>query len=170
VNGDIKVNGGSDGQWGIFNEGVASGGTHLIGLGLSRLFVGNNGNVGIGTTLPRARLDVRGDVTLGPNGELDAVSSPERLRLVRGSIIGDGTIRSGLGFQVSKDQANRYTVTFDPPFTEAPTVTASVFSITTSGGFVMPADVSASQATFRVYDAGGNIRPGSFYFIAIGRR
>src|SRR5439155_25898125 len=32
------------------------------------------GNVGIGTTAPTAKLDVRGDITMGVNGDLDAVA------------------------------------------------------------------------------------------------
>jgi hypothetical protein len=143
----------------------------LWGGGVRALTTDLAGDVGIGTAFPRARLDVRGDVALGPNGEFDAVGSPERVSIVRGTILGDGTIRAGFGFLVSRQQGNRYVVTFHPPFAEPPTVTGSVsFTGTSLKGFVMPGEVSGSRADLWVYDASGNVRAGNFNFIAVGRR
>ncbi len=52
TNGDVRVNGGADGSFGFYNESGATGKTDFVGLGVARLSIGNNGNVGIGTTTP----------------------------------------------------------------------------------------------------------------------
>ena len=127
-NGDIKANGGTDGHFGIFNDGPAAGGTHLIGEGLSRLFVANTGNVGIGTTTPAAKLEVQGDVRMGPGGRLLAAGGDEALRILQGGINPDGSVVFGVGFSCVRLATGGYHITFARNFQEgtAPVVIANV--------------------------------------------
>ncbi len=67
------------------------------GFSFMSLGTGNN-NVGIGTTTPTAKLDVRGSIRLGSNGELLAASGVENLRMLRGTIDGNGSTTVGTGF------------------------------------------------------------------------
>jgi len=127
-NGDIKANGGTDGHFGIFNDGPAAGGTHLIGEGLSRLFVANTGNVGIGTFTPAAKLDVQGEVRMGPGGRLLAAGGDQALRILQGSIDADGSVVFGAGFSSVRLATGGYRVKFVRNFEEgtAPVVIANV--------------------------------------------
>jgi hypothetical protein len=54
--------------------------------------VQTDGLMGVGTTSPTAKLDVRGDVKLGASGEYDAVKSPASDRSIRGTVLFNGTI------------------------------------------------------------------------------
>jgi hypothetical protein len=83
------------------------------------------GNVGIGTTSPLAKLDVRGDIRLGSSGQLRATAGEENLRLLRGNIDGNGTIDAGSGFTCQRLNEGIYRITFLTPFSGVPTVTAT---------------------------------------------
>jgi hypothetical protein len=169
-NGDLKANGGSDGHFGIFNEGSVRGGTHLIGMGQSRLFVANTGNVGIGTTLPFEALEVRGNIRLGFQGELRAPGSEENLRIVRGRVGQAGQVVAGTGFQVAHQPIETpYTITFTPPFAAPPTVTATVEHSVLSG-YIDTSFITANSVTLTVNVPGSGVRPSDFSFIAIGPR
>jgi len=56
-------------------------------------------DVGIGTTNPEAALDVTGDAKVG--GKQVAVGE-EKLRIIRGTVLYDGSIHAGSGFTVAK--------------------------------------------------------------------
>src|SRR5262249_25424851 len=88
----------------------------------------DNGNVGIGTTSPQAKLDVRGDVKLGTNGQLFAPGSEENLRIIRGEVDKDGNIFLGSGFTAERLGIGEYRVSFNTPFSGIPTVTAALVS------------------------------------------
>jgi hypothetical protein len=173
-NGDIKANGGSDGHWGVFNDGPSTGGTHLIGEGQTRLFVGNSGNVGVGTTTPQARLDVRGDVRLGPNGEFQATGGTENLRIVRGAVTATGSVVAGSGFSVGVSQVSDtlYTLIFDPPFSGMPSVTATAERMPGVLLWAGLEGVNPGAANVVLYDPNrpGFSVEGPFHFIAIGPR
>ena len=88
----------------------------------------SDGKVGIGTSVPAAKLDVRGDVKLGASGEYFAVKSPASDRSLRGSISFNGTIdatRSSPGFTITHNSTGVYTINFTVPFTSPPTVVVS---------------------------------------------
>ncbi|MEO8434286.1 MAG: hypothetical protein ABI596_05280 [Pyrinomonadaceae bacterium] len=130
--------------------------------------VTSNGNVGIGTTTPQARLDVRGDVKLGGSGQYFATSGEENLRIVRGVISEGGSIIVGSGFQVSHPGNGQYIITFDTPFAGPPAVTGTGhFPIIT---VVMTAGVTAATLAIRVTTLDGPPVNNTFQFIAIGPR
>jgi hypothetical protein len=67
ANGDLRMNGGPDGQAGLFIDGPLSGSFSILSVQGARLQVNNNGNVGIGTSSPTTRLHVAGSARIdGP--------------------------------------------------------------------------------------------------------
>jgi len=87
--------------------------------------VGDNGFVGIGTTNPGQRLDVRGSIAMGAAGELRAASGEENLRMLRGTLNANGTIALGAGFLATRAGTGTYQVNFNPAFSGVPTVTVT---------------------------------------------
>ncbi len=145
-------------QNGIFSSGLAL----------------NNNQVGIGTPTPRAKLDVRGDIRLGPTGQYRAVSAEDNLRIVMGVIREDGRILSGVGFLPTHTSTGRYTITFTPPFLFTPVVTATVRF--TFPGIHHPSTIQIDDVTENFVSFAIDNQPFSdaadfpFHFIAIGRR
>jgi hypothetical protein len=69
---DMNFNGGSDGSfWFVNSSPLATGGTNFASSNFSgtNFWIGNNGNVGIGTMSPVATLDVNGEVKLSSNSQ-----------------------------------------------------------------------------------------------------
>jgi hypothetical protein len=133
------------------------------------------GNVGIGTSAPQARLDVRGDIKLGRGGELFAPGGDENLRIVRGVISSDGVIVEGSGFQVTHNDRGHYIITFDTVFAGAPAVTATseMPGETDSPTIIAVQTPSAGNVILRQYcqdpKVCGDI-DAPFHFIAVGPR
>ena len=136
--------------------------------------------VGIGTASPNAKLDVRGDIRFGDNGNLHIVGSTQgNLVIVAGLIEKDGT--SGTTrITPSRVEEGEYTIMFTEPFNNVPAVTVSPVSegdenkdniltirdLTPSGFKVFVRDVTRHQI------GENEVRPKDeeFTFIAIGMR
>jgi hypothetical protein len=131
-----------------------------------------NGNVGIGTATPQAKLDVRGDVKLGSSGQLFATGGEENLRIVRGVVSANGAILAGGFFSVQQTGPGVFLITFDTPFSGVPALTAIAHRPSDADASTVTIDhggVTASSAELHIFDgsASANLL---FHFIAIGPR
>lgn len=132
----------------------------------------SGGNVGIGTSTPASRLEVRGDVRLGAVGEYFASSSSENLRFVRGKVSSAGAIAFGTGFTVSRTAVGVYSISFSTAFPSGqfPIVTASAESNGTVARFAMVNSPSNFSVVIRIVNGSGTAADADFYFIAAGTR
>jgi len=168
INGDFRVNGASDSQFGLFNDGAAGGSTAIIGQNVPRLTVLNTGNVGIGTSSPTSRLDVRGDIRLGANGDMIAPGGWERLRIIRGIIDFDGSAPSGCCFSVSHPSTGVYDISFVQSFSSLP---STVATSATTGGLCNVVPLSNSSVRIVVRNSTNtNVINGGFHFITTGEQ
>ncbi|MBA3319887.1 MAG: hypothetical protein H0T45_00375 [Pyrinomonadaceae bacterium] len=137
----------------------------------------SSGNVGLGTTTPQAKLDVRGDIRLGPSGQYRAASGEENLRILRGVVNTNGA-SFGVGFfsEQNPQDPTKFTVYFNTPFASPPTVTATLDD---QGGAATATEVfvdgvTSSSVNFKLrtrYTCSAcNPARGPFHFIAIGPR
>jgi len=130
----------------------------------------NPGNVGIGTGSPGAKLDVRGDVKLGASGELFSPGGVENLRILRGTINGDGSIASGSGFTVSRLGTGSYQINYTTAFSDYTSVSATPWGPL---GAPRIATLSVSYGTLCqlvISTPAGALVDAAFDFIAIGPR
>lgn len=132
-----------------------------------------NGNVGIGTPSPTAKLDVRGDIRLGSAGELFATGSGENLRIICGSVDPTGAILNGTGFSVTRNDLGSYTIFFTVPSSSVPALIANAhYSATDDIERLAAVDLrGSSQMIVRISsDSTGGRSDGAFSFMAIGPR
>ena len=135
------------------------------GVADGRLFLAPGGNVGVGTSVPQTKLDVRGDVKLGINGQYFATSGQENLRIIRGGVNLDGSIWTGTGFTVTHISTGIYTINFAQSFSGYHTTTATALD----GGptFVTQFTANFGDVTFNVWRNGIKADV-AFDFISIG--
>jgi hypothetical protein len=133
----------------------------------SAIAINTANNVGLGTTAPAAKLDVRGDIKLGPTGQFQAPAGEEKLRIIRGVVSGAGGIIVGSGFTVAHPVAGsgQYTITFNTAFPSAPAVTA-----TADGDNRIISTVGATGSWVGFQTRAGGVTDAAFHFIAIGPR
>jgi len=133
--------------------------------GADKLAVTSGGNLGIGTTAPAERLDVRGNVKLGANGDFFGVGSLDNLRMIAGRVSAAGAVVSGTG---------RYEVTFTAAFTNTPIVVVTLLNPEAEDNMVCLASLSSTIFTVSSmdYDPLGAADPqdSAFTFIALGTR
>jgi hypothetical protein len=124
------------------------------------------GSLGVGAS-PAAKLDVRGDIKLGPSGQYFAPGGQETLRIVRGKVNADGTPRAGSGFTSVRTGTGIYTVTFNPAF-------AGEYSVTFTPDWyrVYASTDNVSNESFQANFLNQNVgfENTAFDFIAIGPR
>lgn len=92
--------------------------------------IGQNGDGNFTVASPAGQLitadRLTGDTEVKGNLSANSINTgSEALKIVRGSIDVDGTIQSGSGFTVTKDNTGEFTITFTEPFTDYPTVSGS---------------------------------------------
>jgi len=152
------------GDGGRFSFMDAPGGNELVTI---TTYGSGLGYLGIGTTAPNNRLDVRGLISFGSTGQYKAVGAKENLFILRGHINASGGITTGSGFTVTKTGTGAYTITFTSAFSGEPTVTA-----TPQVGLARIAtctNVGAGSVQIRTFDsASGSAVDQDFHFIAIG--
>ena len=165
-------------------------------LGNSNVF-GSDGSVGIGTLDPMEALHVVGNVkiegSLTASGGLgfdlssltedinttgkitldDGLHVPggeEELRIIRGRINSNGAILLGSGFTITKSSSN-YTVTYDDPFSNDPSVVASIYNMYEAlRNFVQVKSGSNNTKTIFNTRHLSNNADAAFDFIAVGPR
>jgi len=137
-----------------------------------KLRVDSGGNVGIGTSTPASRLEVRGDVRLGSVGQYFAPSSGENLRIIRGKVSSTGAVLFGSGFTASRSATGAYTITFTTAFPagQFPIVTASAESNGTVARIAMVNTPSHVSAPIKITNGSATAVDCDFYFIAVGPR
>ena len=117
----------------VTNE-ITSGNIILApGVAGTLLTAASTGRVGIGTTAPTAKLDVRGDVKLGSSGQFFAPGGDERLRIIRGTATTAGVITDGTGFTVQSLSTTQCQINFTTPFSGLPSTVVSLVSSNYSG-------------------------------------
>jgi hypothetical protein len=121
----------------------------------------NSGNVGIGTFTPVAKLDVRGSIRLGANGQHFAAGGEEDLRILRGVVAADGSAPQGCCFGVQRRSSGVYDITFTTPFAGVPVVTVTPAEYLTLARIGSPT-VGSVQVVFE-----GDV---PFHFVVVGPR
>lgn len=139
----------------------------------------DNGNVGIGTNNPGAKLDVRGDIKLGSSGDLFAMAGVENLRTIVGRVSLTGNIDQGAGFTINKGSTGDYTINFIPAFSSDPVVVANSYN---KGDSILSVlNITSASCEIRVTDIRDRLEDildpsateaedGAFTFIAVGER
>ena len=130
----------------------------------------SGGSVGIGTTTPTVKLDVRGDIKLGPAGEFQAACSGEKLRIICGTVFSDGT-PDGSGFTSVRTSTGVYSLTFDQAFSfDVPAVTVTPEWILGIPLVPMVSVNAGPTVTVRIFKLDGTPANNTFRFTAIGNR
>lgn len=147
---------------------------HWHGATSSQVMVKDSGDVGLGTTGPAEKLDVRGNIKLGTSGDLWAPGGVTNLRIVVGRVNSDGTKRDGTGFSVSRSSTGVYSVIFDDAFTATPTVVNSLIESVNDDNIATIHSQSSSGFQLHTVDVTGDQDPDpqdtAFSFIAMGAR
>lgn len=163
----------SERSWVFRQHGIGSSAAlklESVGGGGNKNFVlQTDGYVGIGTTAPAGKLDVRGDIRLGTSGQYRAAGGPEGLSILRGSVRANGTVITGTGFTASRVLQGVYRITYSSAFAVAPTVVVSP-RIPTSGGPRLVNTVNVSTSGFNVYAylTNNTITDTEFDFVVLG--
>jgi len=145
---------------------------NIGGGGNKNFIVQTDGYTGIGTTSPAAKLDVRGDVRLGPSGEFLATVGSENVRVLRARISSSGSVLSGSGISVSHTQTGVYLLNFAPAFptlNPAPTVIVSP-STSVIPCFAIVSGESWSGVFVRIMNPSGTLIDMTFNVIVAGSR
>lgn len=168
--GGIRVEGPLVGGTGLSSfsmGGLGSFGIDAVNIVGGRFLVREDGNIGIGTTAPQDKLDVRGNIKLGISGQLYAPGSEENLRIIRGVIGKNGDIIAGSGFHVQHPESGVYFIYFDTPFAGLPSVVAMP---DLGVEWIRTYTFYPSVFTLHMIDDKGFYDSSPFSFIAIGPR
>jgi hypothetical protein len=143
---------------------------------LERMVITGTGKVGIGVSNPAAELVVDGSIKLGQNGAEHAPAGEEKLRIIRGTVNGNGcAILAGTGFTTTTctGSGGCCHIHFDTPFSADPTVTATLISvpINTHYHIYVPwTELGSNQIDIWTFEGDTHFHALSYNFIAIGPR
>lgn len=132
------------------------------------VLAGNGGNVGVGTSTPSSRLDVRGSIRFGNSGQFHATAALSPVRIVCAAINSTGSEASSNGYIVSRLTTGNYTVAFTTAFTAEPAVTATPVDLGDGPVIAMVANVTSTGCTIRIMRLDGTLINRGFHFIAAG--
>lgn len=93
--------------------------------GTDVLTVASGGNLGVGTTEPLAKLDVRGNIRAGTGGELFVPGSSDNSRIIAGRVSSNGNPFLGTGYTSQRLQTGYYRITYTTPFPGTPIATVT---------------------------------------------
>lgn len=145
----------------FFPGGVAAGRRGYLGFASD-----NSPDITIATEHPAGRI-----VMKDSGGTHFPAGGQENLRVIRGFVVGDGTVNYGSGFTVNRIEEGRYLITFDTPFANLPVATANTVSVGFSSCFIEFSGIGNANIGLQVVRrSDGDLVDGHFYFIAIGPR
>jgi hypothetical protein len=127
------------------------------------------GNVGVGTDNPQAKLDVRGGIRIGSNGQFLVPAGDENLRFLRGRISANGFVTNGAGFSSIRLAAGLYRVTYTNAFSNTANVVVTPF---TMGGPLVAVvrTTTSNQFQVQITTPNGIATDNDFQFIVSGPR
>jgi hypothetical protein len=126
------------------------------------------GNVGIGTTNPGAKLDVRGDIKFGSNGRFFPLAGLENWRIIAGRVNAAGTISYGSGFTCYKGNGT-YVINIDEPFNSSNFVIIATVSMQATDTSASIFTATNGSSSFYV-NINGNNSESDFCFFAMGEK
>src|SRR5262249_31546006 len=100
-------------------------------------------------------------------------ASPENLRMIRGSIDGNGSTDAGSGFTSSRFGEGAYRIVFDVPFASIPSVTVSAiqpFGQSPRWATVVSSTFTPGVVDIWVLTSSNDFTDSDFHFIAVGPR
>jgi len=128
-----------------------------------------SGLVGIGTSTPAEKLDVRGNIKLGTSGQYFAPSATENLRMLRGRVSSAGAVLTGTGFTSSRTNVGIYNIVFSTTFPVAPVLVAAAEAVGTPF-YATVSFTTTTQAAVRTFNASGAPADAGFSFMIAGTR
>lgn len=144
--------------------------------GSAKLSVTAQGNLGVGTTAPTERLDVRGDIKLGSMGNFFGVGCLDNLRMIAGRVSSSGNIEFGSGFSVTHTTGDDryYVIKYDNVFFSLPIVVATLVDSANRDNFLTIVKLTTSHFELHskddVSDMDASYQDSAFNFIALGYR
>ena len=170
--GSTFVNVPSNGQRWVW---YSAAGAARLWSGNDKLTINPSGNLGIGTSNPAERLDVRGNIKLGTNGNYFGVGCLDNVRMVAGRISSGGATLSGSGFFLQPTGVGGiYRIRFTIPFGSFPIVVATLVDAPDVDNSITVGSVSTNGFQVNVKDVAppleGAFESSAFNFIALGPR
>jgi hypothetical protein len=148
--GDLHFNGGSDGVFGLINEGPPAGRTEIIGQGVARMAILNSGKIGVGTVDPGARFQVEAGV-----GEWGVFGRSPNSLGVFGQVNDTSGNNTGTGVLGRSESANQAS---NAVFGYASSVATGVYGVSEQGNGVR----GATNGPFSSGVVGSANQPGAY--------
>ena len=104
-----------------------------------------DGRVGVGRTPTTDKLEVQGNVRMGPLANLFAMGANRPLRAVIGNVNADASHPAGLEYQASKLGTGNYRVQLVPPFAAPPVVLVSALNTSNDDNVMTVVNITASS-------------------------